>query len=179
MVSRAHDSSACLPSDDNEAPDSLNSSEPICIGNTLPAGSISRPPGDSCTLLGVETSMTLPSGPVPLLCSFRRSTCGLSCEACCGTPSLGAGGAARVVGGGRASAGAARTGEATDASDDCRDLFWRFDGFSTVVFPLCETELDSESSFLFIPVWTTGCGRGGGGDNGLCVCVVFGVGVAL
>lgn len=166
-------SSVCLPSDDSEAPDSLNSSEPICIGKTLPAGNVSSSLGDPGTLRGVETSMTLPCGPVPLLCSFRRPFWVPSCAVGRDAASLGAGrAAARAVG-----------GELADASDDCRDLCWRFEGFSAAALPACDTaEPGSESTFLFMPVWTTGlccCGRGGGGDSGFCVCVAFGVGVAL
>ena len=152
-----------LPSEEREAPDSLNRSDPIWIGKTLPAGSMFAPCGDSTTCLGLETSMTLPCGPVPLLCSFRRSIWIFSCDVDRGAESL------RVTSAGRASVEGAMMGEVMDASDDCRDWFWRFEGFSVDAPALCDTaELGSESTFLFIPVWTTGLcciGRGGGGSG--------------
>lgn len=114
---------------------------------------MSSPPGDSGTLRGVETSMTLPCGPVPLLCSFRLSGAVFSRDAGWGRASVvGAWVAVRVVDGVRASAGAGRTGEVAEASDECRDTFWRFGGFSVVTPPLCGTVvLSSELTFLFMP----------------------------
>jgi len=53
----------------------------------LPAGRMSSAPGDPGTLRGVETSMTLPCGPVPLLCSFRRSVFVFSRDTCRGVAS--------------------------------------------------------------------------------------------
>jgi hypothetical protein len=137
---------------------------------------MSSPPGDSDTLRGVETSMTLPCGPVPLLCSFRRSVFVFSRDAGCGTASVDVWAAVRAIDGVRASAEAGRTGEAAEASDECRDTFWRFGGFSVPRPPLCGTvEVDSESTFLFMPTWVVGLccccgwagggGCGGGGDN--------------
>lgn len=164
----------CLPSEDIDAPDNLNNSDPICIGNTLPAGSMSRLLGDSATFLGCDTSMTLPCGPVPLLGSFLRSTCALSCGVDRDVDSVTAGAVVVRVIVGWGSAEAVAAGVVFEASDDCRDLFWRLGGFCIALLSLRETaELGSESAFLFIPVSRTGrgcVGRGGGGGDTKVVC---------
>lgn len=157
------------------------------MGNTFPAGRISSPAGASCIFLGDDTSMTLPCGPVPLVCSSRRPVCVFSSAAGCDTVPLGVGGAAVrvVVVAERASAAVCTTGDEAEAFDDRRDLFWRFGAGSGAVPPVCDTAEDgSESILRFIAVWTTGlvcccCGRGGGGggDSGIWVWVALGVDV--
>jgi hypothetical protein len=121
----------CLPSDESEAPESLNSSEPICIGKTLPAGSMSAP-GDSAIFLTLVRSMERPCGPVPLVCSLRF----------CPSLSVFAGGAvsvpcgaeadAVVCGGASEVAATATVGEVAEASEDVLDLFGRFAGLCGV-----------------------------------------------
>lgn len=142
------------------------------MGNTLPAGSMSSPAGASTIFLGVETSMTLPCGPVPLFCSFCRWTWVFSHDAGCDAASLGVEGATvRATVGARAVGGLDMVGVEGDASDGCRDLFRRFGGCSTAVPPACDTAGDgSESTFRFMPVWTIGlcCDWGGGGGGDRC-----------
>lgn len=155
----------CSPSDDIEAPESLKSSDPIWMGKTLPDGRMSGLPRGSTTRLGVETSMTRPCGPVPLLGSLR-----LCVSLVDGAVFSGATGP--VMDAGREAAGAGvADGEAAEVTDDARDVACRLDDFSSnEPFGPWETpESGSESAFLFIPVWTERRFVGfGGGDSGFC-----------
>jgi hypothetical protein len=122
----------CLPSDESEAPESRNSSEPIWMGKTLPAGNMSAP-GDSAIFLTLVRSIERPCGPVPLVCSLRFCP-SLSVFGCWAVSVSCGADADAVACDGRASevAATATVGEVAEASEDVLDLFGRFAGLSGV-----------------------------------------------
>ena len=154
-----------IPSEDSDAPESLNSAEPICMGNTLPAGSMSPLPGDSTTLLGSEMWISLPCGPVPLVGFLRRCAWPLPCvldwfaeAAICATLAMGEG----------CTSGATVGAGLCEAVDDARDAARRFVGFCCSFVPCWALVCSSASAFRFIfgdPASLCGSGSGGGASG--------------
>lgn len=91
---------------------------------------MSDPARDSTILLGLETSITRPCGPVPLLGSLRFCV-SLSCFVDVAVSEPAGADEDAAIGGGRASAAVevATTGEDAEALEEVRDLFGRFAGF--------------------------------------------------